>query len=450
MSSSSSIFSGSSRYSTDFQQVIERAVAIASLPMTQLQSQKTKMDDQSTALTGLQTKFTALQTAMEALTSAGGASSFTATSTNSNVATATVTDTALAGQYTIDVLDSGSYAVTVSKDGLATVSNPSEDNLAAGTSFTLTIDGVDHDIETDSESLSSLVEAINSSDLGVRATIVNVGSGSSPDYRLSVQGDHYAAMSIDLSAGGTSLLQTLSGGAAVQYRVNGVPATPISSGSRSVTLAPGITADLASVGSTTLDIAQTTTGIEDALSSFASAYNDVVDALDAQRGQNNGALSGQSILLTLNDTLRSIGLYEGTSGSITTPSQIGLNLDQFGHLSFSSSDFQDATGGDAKKVLSFLGSDSQPGFLKFISTALDSVNDSESGSLTVALSTLTQQISIQEDKITDRQTRVDDLRVHLNEQMAKADAAVASLEQQLSYITGLFEVTYNLNKSSSQ
>ncbi|MCX6621836.1 MAG: flagellar filament capping protein FliD [Acidobacteria bacterium] len=326
---------------------------------------------------------------------------------------------------------------------LTKVADPSHENLAAGTSFTLTIGGVDHTIEPASSTMNSLADSINSAGLGVRATIVNVGSTASPDYRLSVQGDHYAAMSIDLTAGGTSLLQNISGGAAVEYRVNGVPATTISGGSRSITLAPGVTANLSTVGSTTLTISQTTSGIED-------AYNDVVDALDQQRGTNNGPLSGQSILQTLTNALRSMGLYEGSSRAITRMTQFGLSLGKDGHLSFSQSDFQSAIGGDARKAIAFLGAGSQSGFLKFAEDVLTSVNDSVTGSISSALSSLKLQIVAQGDKISDAQTRVDALRVHLNEQMARADAAVASLEQQLSYITGLINATYNLNKANSQ
>ena len=53
---SSSVFSGNSRYSADFQAVIDRTVAIASLPISQLNAQKTSLSDQPTALTGLDGK----------------------------------------------------------------------------------------------------------------------------------------------------------------------------------------------------------------------------------------------------------------------------------------------------------------------------------------------------------------------------------------------------------
>jgi hypothetical protein len=61
--SSNTIFSGSSRFSKDFSSVIDRAVGIASLPLSQLNSGKTKLSAESAAVAALDTKFGALQTA---------------------------------------------------------------------------------------------------------------------------------------------------------------------------------------------------------------------------------------------------------------------------------------------------------------------------------------------------------------------------------------------------
>ena len=65
--SSSSIFTGSSQFSQDFQNVISRATAIASLPITQLNTDKTNLSSQADALTGIDGKFKALQTAIQGI-----------------------------------------------------------------------------------------------------------------------------------------------------------------------------------------------------------------------------------------------------------------------------------------------------------------------------------------------------------------------------------------------
>jgi hypothetical protein len=53
-------FNGSSSFVPDLQQTIDRAVAIASLPLVQLRSQKAKLESQGTALEGLNEHFAGL------------------------------------------------------------------------------------------------------------------------------------------------------------------------------------------------------------------------------------------------------------------------------------------------------------------------------------------------------------------------------------------------------
>ena len=59
MSTTSTAPPSSSKYSSDLQQVLSRAVAIASLPLNQLNSQLTTLQNRSTALNSLNGKFTA-------------------------------------------------------------------------------------------------------------------------------------------------------------------------------------------------------------------------------------------------------------------------------------------------------------------------------------------------------------------------------------------------------
>ena len=75
---SNAIFTGTSRFTNDFQQVITRSVAIASLPITQLTNRKSVLSDQSSAVASLQTKFSSLQTALQNLSNSTGLTSLTA------------------------------------------------------------------------------------------------------------------------------------------------------------------------------------------------------------------------------------------------------------------------------------------------------------------------------------------------------------------------------------
>ena len=70
-SSASSItsptFTGSSTFSSSFQQVLTRAVQIASLPMQQLQNNVNDLTNQQSALTQLEATFQSLDAALQSI-----------------------------------------------------------------------------------------------------------------------------------------------------------------------------------------------------------------------------------------------------------------------------------------------------------------------------------------------------------------------------------------------
>jgi flagellar hook-associated protein 2 len=442
MSDSSTIFSGTSRYASDFQSLISRAVSIASLPLTQLTIQKTALQAESTALSTLDTKFSSLQSAITSLETATGSGSFAASVSDETIVSATVSTGALEGIYSIEVTSLGSYTNTMSKDGLTTVTDPSTQNIYSASSFTLTINGTPTTITPAANTLNDLVEAINATDLEVRASIVNIGSTDSPDYRLSIQSTNLAGDTIQLADGATSLMDTLSTGANATYKVNG-RSTAVSSDSRTITLAPGLSVQLLAASetgvATTITVSRSTSAISNALLAFVTAYNAAVDELDKHRGDSGGALAGQSIVFTLSQALRDVAQYSGDSGAITSLTELGLTFDGEGKLSLDTSTFSSAASDNMKAVLTFLGSTTESGFLKSATDLLYSLEDTTDGLIKTAISSLEAAVAAQDDRIAAEQDRVDRVRENLVAQMAAADALIAALEQQASYITDLFE-----------
>ncbi len=445
-SSGSTGSTGGSSYSADLQNVISRAVGFASLPMQLLQNQQNDLTKQQTALQSLSSKFQSLQTAVDSLNNSTGTGSFSASVGSSTVATAFTSAGVTAGSYSLNVTSVGSHTNTMSIDGLTTVTDPSSGNVDSATSYTLTVDGSAYQINPSDRSLSGLARAINASSANVQATVVNIGGSSAPDYRLSVQGTKYANTSIQLSDGANSLLSTLSGGSNVTYQVNGQTAS-VSSDSRSITLAPGLTINLLQTGSTSITVAQNTSGISNSLSSFASAYNGIVDELAKSRGQSGGALSGESIISTLSQSLRDIAGSGTQAGSINSIADLGLTFDQNGHLSFDPTKLTQTASGSLTNVLNFLGSESSGGFLQSASNIVSSITNSTTGVLTQTAQSVTQGISFLATKISADQDSITLLQQNLTAQMAKADATISSLEQQSSYYTNLF-TTIRQNNSN--
>jgi flagellar hook-associated protein 2 len=444
--SASSLFTGTSTYSSDFSQVIDRAVSIASLPIDQLNNQKTALTNQSTALSGLSASFSSLQATLYSLSSSVGNGSYATTYSDPTVASATVSPGALLGTYSIEVIDPGSRASAAST---ATVADPTTASISSATSFTLTANGQQYTITPADNTLTSLADAINTTTGGAaQATIVNLGSSSSPSYALFVQNSKYGTIPITLDDGSGNILGAPTAATPVQFRVNGQPAPPadpLTSDTRTLTIAPNVSVTVLAAGTTDINVDQNTSGIANAISGFVTAYNSATQAITAQRGSSGGALAGQSIITTLSQSLRSISNYTGT-GALSSIADIGLTFDKNGVLSFDPSVLNAAADKDFKDITDFLGNATTGGFLKTATDTLSSLTDSTSGAISLTLTSIGGEITDVDNRISDNQDRVDQLKQNLTAQMAAADALIAQMQQQVIYMTNLFTaMTANQN-----
>ncbi|MBL8228754.1 MAG: flagellar filament capping protein FliD [Bryobacterales bacterium] len=435
---STSIFAGSSRYANDFQQVIDRAVAIAALPLRQLQSQRSVLNDQATAWKSVDSKFTALASSLDDIFTARGAASYQAVSSNEQVVRATVGSQPAPGTYSLEVVSLGGRTTTLSKDGLPRVTDPSSQNISSSSNFTMIVDGTTYQLSTNPPTVASLAAQINLAGASAIATVINVGSATNPDYRLSVQSTRLGPVAISLSDGTEVLLNTLTTGFAASYRINGVPATPIESNSRSVAIGPGLNVELKQVGTAEVEVQQTGSSVKEALEKFIDAFNSVVDELDTHRGQAKGVLSGQSLVGTLAEVLRKVGNYSG-SGAIQKLSEIGVGFTATGKLQLNDAAFDAAATTNLSNVMAFLGGPETGGFLKMAKDSIKELQDTSNGQLQGAIRLVAEQLKDQDRLIAANEERLELLRDNLLQRMGKADALIAQLEQTVTYMNGLFE-----------
>lgn len=425
---------GVSTYSADLQQVITRAVAIASLPLNQLQTQLSTLNNQSSALTSLASTFNSVLTSINNIDSA--TNSATANVSNPSAVSVQTTSAALPGTYSINVISPGAQTSTISNNGLPTVTDPSASSISSSGTFALTVGSNTFTINPATNSLNDLAAAINASGAGVSASIVNLGPPSAPDYRLAIQNQSLGNESIQLNDGSQDLLNILVTGSDAQYQINGQPSTPISSSSQSITIAPGVTAILLEEGTSNIVVSRTTSSLGNTLSSFVTAYNAAIDALTANRGVAGGALTGDPIIPTLQDSLRTLVDYSGGgSGSVQSLADLGVTVDKTGHLSFDQSVLSAANPQD---VQSFLGSASTSGFLNLAANTLNTLEDPTNGTFQTEETSVQGQIVNKNDQISAEQDRIDQLQTSLTKQISAADALIASLQQQLSNVTSLF------------
>lgn len=447
-------FNGQSQFAASLQQVITRAVGIASLPLDSDQATLTTLNGQQTALQGLDSDFTNLQSAVNGIQTALSSNSLSSTVSDGSVVQATVGSGASPGTYSIQVNDLGAYSTALSAAGTTAVADPTSQGISSSATFTLNINGTLTTITPASSSLDDLAAAVNAQAGGqVQATIVNVGSTASPDYRLSLTSATLGANTIDLTdSSGTSLIAESTTGSQATYQVAG-QSTVLTSDSRTITLAPGLTVNLLGTSTSgqpaTVTVADDPTGLESAFSTFAQAYNQAVTDLNADHGQNGGALEGDSIVSTLTGILQQLSGYSNGSPS-TSLANLGITVDDTGILSVDAATFTSAANADFSSLVATLGGTTTGGFLEAATNALNSVEDPVQGSLKLEENNVSSEITAQNTIISNEQANITQLQTNLTAQMVTADAAISALESQLSYVNGLFySITGNNNNPNA-
>ncbi len=196
-------------------------MAIASLPIQLLTAQQTTLSGQATELTTLDSDFTAVQTAIQSISDALGGSGMNSTVSDPAVASVTVGDGAVQGAYSINVSSIGSYASSLTSSAWNDVTNPTGQT----STYNLTIGTSTYTIIPSDNSAATVASTINA-DYGnlVQATAVNVGSSSSPDYRISLQSAALGPMTLAIQAASQSSLQT-AGTATTGYAVSQTAST---------------------------------------------------------------------------------------------------------------------------------------------------------------------------------------------------------------------------------
>jgi len=274
---------------------------------TPWKTQLTSLQSQDTAISSLGTLFSSLSNDMSSLTDLEGIlSEKTGSSSDTNVLSLTAANsTAIAGTHTVEVTSlattssgylaaiplasdtlSGSFTLQVGSGRAQTImigaapSSPNANTIYTGS-------GVD--------TLAGLAAAINSSGVGIDASVLTDSSGS----QLSlVSGTSGALGNLTVSANSISDTTTPSGTLAYSSPVSGLDAhltvdgDPLTSASNTVAnLIPGVTFQLLAPSSTgeqvQVVIGNDNTDVESTVNQFVTHYNSLISAMNTQEGNDS-------------------------------------------------------------------------------------------------------------------------------------------------------------------
>jgi len=413
-------------------------------------TQLSNLQAQDTAFSKFGTDLSTLSTALQSLTDFSGIfASKQGSSSNTDVVTLTsASNVAVAGSHTIVV------------NHLAQTSSQYSDkitdarNTLSG-SLKITINGQSQQLDVSGKTLSQLAASINGASMGVSASVVTDTTGSRLSLVSSTSG---AAGQITLDA---SLTNDTTGTAiGFQQGMQGMDATlnvdglDTTSASNTVSgLIPGVTFQILSVSSNPsnpvqVQITNDTSSIEQAMAGFVTAYNAVADDIKTQEGKDSSGnpepLYGDPTVALIQNQLTQ-GLLSGVaSGSIKSLTQIGISVDQSGHLSIDGGTLDSALNSTFADVQGFLQNTKSFG-QNFASILNGLSSTSTSGAISLALKQNAAQEDTLNNNISDQEARIADDKSRLTDQLNTANQILQSLPDQLDEINQLYSAITGYN-----
>jgi flagellar hook-associated protein 2 len=189
-----SYFTGLSSFSSDFQSIIQRAVQIADIPVTNLQNEQATNTSEDNALTALEPGVSAVGADVMALGTLASTQGLSASSSDSSTVSVVNTGATAPATYTVsDIMTLASAASETSLRGYSATQSVSTSglvNLVVGSNtyqLNLTASGENN--------VAGLAQAINSANAGVNATVL---TGGSTDY-LSISASSTGATTLQLN-----------------------------------------------------------------------------------------------------------------------------------------------------------------------------------------------------------------------------------------------------------
>ena len=432
---------GASSAGLDVTSAVNAALYAERAPERQWQTEQSDISSQIAALTTLQSALSSVSNDLNSLNDLSGPLAARVASSTATQVTGTAAAGAAVGSHLITVQSLATSASWYSP------SLPSSSSGLGASTFTITgADGTQTSFTTGSgvNSLSDLASAINTSGIGVNASIVSDASGA----RLALVSATTGATA-DFTASSSDPTFNMTRASTATNASLTVDGIPISSATNTVSgaiqgLSLDLTGTISANNPATLTVASDTTQIVQALSTFVSDYNAALSQVNSQftfstSTGSQGVLSTDSTIRSLQSALEGVVAYSssgasGGSGAIGTLSDLGITVKDDGSLSLDSSKLTSAMANPAA-VQNFFQSTALNGFAQQFSTSLDQFNNPATGAITKEIQNLNQQYSSLQSQVNDYESGyIASQQSVLTAMYSKAEIALQQLPAEMQQI----------------
>jgi flagellar hook-associated protein 2 len=438
----------------DVQGLVSQLMTVADQPLNAMNSQLQTDQSQISDYGSLSSDLTSLQSTLTSLSSGTFINTLKATSSNTNIMSATADNTANAGDYNVTVNNlatAQNLAFTGQASETASLGNSADTlNFTFGSGSTSSIS-----IAANS-SLDQIAADINNAGIGVAASVVQADNSATP-YRLVLTGDTVGSgQSFSTSvASGQSTLSFLNFDASsavngsgqitdsrlteqaqnASLTVNGLNMT---SASNTVTTGIlGVTMNLTQAGSTVLNVARDTAGIQTQVQNFVTAYNKL------QTDSNslyNGDLAGDFNIVQLQNTFDSI-LQTPISGANGTTqvaylAQIGVSIQKDGTLSLDTTALDSAMSNNPTAVANVFGNSNNDGFAQRFNAEINNLLGPQ-GLITTKTTALNQAVTDKQNDITNEQSNLSTIQANYLSLYTNLNSSLAKMEQTSSSLANM-------------
>ncbi|MDO4688282.1 MAG: flagellar filament capping protein FliD [Plesiomonas sp.] len=407
------------------------------------ETQWKRQEDQNSALISAyretQSAVNKLRTAAEKLDSARELNKTTVVAGDDKILSASVNGTTASGNYEFDVTQ-------MAQIGREKVVFDGTDKVPQDQTLTLTYGGKDFSVDVKAgSSLEDIAAQINGdkNNPGVKAAVVREEGDK---YSLVISGKDTGkdnAVTVKSSNAATKIdsLQT------AQDAVLKMGSLTFSSkNNKFENIIDGISIEAKQVGKTTVSVKPDNDGTKEAVKSFVTAYNELVDTIDkhskatevtdadGKKRKKPGALGGDSMTRGMMSQLRnSLGqVYDGK-----TLSMLGIKTDRQGKLEIDDEKLTKAINENPESISTvFLGADGKSGLMQSITGNLKDFKTS-GGNFTTRIDRLEQdQKKIAEDR-EDLDARLKVREQSLRDYYAKMDKMISSMQQTQNMLYGM-------------
>jgi flagellar hook-associated protein 2 len=421
-----------------------------------------ELEDTNSSLTEFATKLTNIRSKLDGFrTINGGGVAKSASSSNEGIVVASATNAAPPGSYTISSITSIARNHTVTHNTsyplLSSAMFPSINNGESEANRTMTVNVGNPSQETVSvifsstTTLADVVSQINSASDLATASTVNVGTSSSPSYRLMITSNNPGTTQGTISISTGSAIGTLSltqdPATNAQFTLAGVSGS-ITRSSNSVTdLFPGINFELqaTSASPTTITVGADVSTTISRVTAFVEAYNDLIK-LHREQNAVSREDDGQEVenifgplattrtddgaISSLRDAISAA--RSGSSGTVRVLADLGISTERDGSLKLDTAVLEKAIQTNPTDTGNLLANFSDT--VASVGGTID-LYTRFSGLIDLTKNSNTSQIQNQNSRIAETEAQIQKQEEQLRMRFARLEALMGKLQSQQSTLS---------------